>query len=186
MRSKILYYFKKISTPFFLLSAILSVVGSIQLYGGGYSNVFKEFTVILISVMKLFTFSPTNGLLNEAPLAYELAIWMAPLSTMVGIFSIFDKLYKTISLSLYHVKKEHIVLMGADEDAITFIKNLQRDIPGIRIYSLLGEGDKFDEKRLEELNVEVIRLDYSNPKNEINLLKIKDKKNWKQRDYHFF
>lgn len=176
MRSKILYYFKKISTPFFLLSAILSVVGSIQLYGGGYSNVFKEFTVILISVMKLFTFSPTNGLLNEAPLAYELAIWMAPLSTMVGIFSIFDKLYKTISLSLYHVKKEHIVLMGADEDAITFIKNLQRDIPGIRIYSLLGEGDKFDEKRLEELNVEVIRLDYSNPKNEINLLKIKDKK----------
>jgi hypothetical protein len=176
MRSKILYYFKKVRTPFFLLSAILSVVGSYQLYGGNYTNIFKEFTVILISVMKLFTFAPTNGLLNEAPLAYELAIWMAPLSTMVGIFSIFDKLYKTISLGLYHVNKEHIVIMGADEDAINFIKNLQRDMPRVRIYSLLDEGEKFDEKRLEELSVEVIRLDYSNPQDEINLLKIKDKK----------
>ncbi len=154
----------------------LSIVGSYQLYHGNYSNIYKEITVIVISVMKLFTFFPTNGLLNEAPIAYELAIWMAPLSTMVGIFSIFDRLYKAVNLSFYHLGRKHLVVMGGNENAITFIKNLQKDMPGTRIYSLLDEGDKFDEKRLEELEVEVIRLDYSNPHNEINKLKIQDKK----------
>lgn len=176
MRNKILYYLRKIRTPFFIVSMILSIVGSYQLYSGNYSNVFKEITVIVISTMKLFTFFPTNGLLNEAPLAYELAIWMAPLSTMVGIFSIFDKLYKTVNLSFYHIGRKHLVVMGANEKSITFIKNLQRDMPGTRIYCLLDEGDSFEEKRLEELEVEVIRLDYSNPNSEINRLKLRDKK----------
>lgn len=141
MRNKLLYYLRKIRTPFFVISMFLSVLGSYQLYHGNYSNIYKEITVIVISVMKLFTFFPTNGLLNEAPIAYELAIWMAPLSTMVGIFSIFDRLYKVVNLGFYHLGRKHLVVMGGNENAITFIKNLQKDMPGTRIYSLLDEGD---------------------------------------------
>lgn len=104
--SKFAAFQRKLKFPLFALALILSIVGSYQVYHGKFSNIFKEIIVIIISTFKLFTFSPTNGITNEAPLAYELAIWMAPASTMVGFFSIFGKLYRNIRNTLIHIGKE--------------------------------------------------------------------------------
>lgn len=176
MKSKFFYYLKKIRLPFFLLALILSFLGSYQLYHGRYSNLFKEISVILYSVTMLFTFLPTNGIVNEGPLAYEIAIWLAPITTVLGIFSVFEGFYTQLKLAFYHAGRQHLVVMGTGEDAIQFIKNISGNKEKNRVICLLDETDKTDEVRLSRLNVLVVRLDYSNPASEKNILTLKDNK----------
>ena len=167
---------RKLKVPFFALALILSLVGSYQVYHGRFSNVFKEIIVIIISTFKLFTFSPTNGITNEAPLAYELAIWMAPASTMVGFFSVFSKLYRNIRNSLIHIGKEHLVVMGYNPYSIEFIKNLKNDHPEIRVINLLDNTENINEELLKSLDVKVVRVSYSDINSEENKLIIRDEK----------
>ncbi len=176
MKSKISHYLKKIRIPFFLVALILSIVGSYQLYHGNYSSWLKEFAVILYSVIKLFTFFPLNGITNEGPLVYEIAIWMAPISTVLGIFSVFEGIYKQIKLAFLHVGRQHLVVMGAGEDAIQFMKNISDSKDKTRIICLLDEADKADEARLNKLNVLTVKVDYANPDSVKNHLALKDRK----------
>lgn len=176
MKSKISHFLKKIRIPFFLLSLILSIVGSYQLYHGKYTNLLKEISVILYSVTKLFTFLPLNGITNEGPLAYEIAIWMAPISTVLGIFSVFKGIYTQIKLAFLHVGRQHLVVMGAGEEAIQFMKNISDSKDKTRIICLLDEADKADEARLNKLNVLTVKVDYSNPDSVKNQLALKDHK----------
>lgn len=72
-------FVKRIRFPIFILALVLGFIGSYQLYSNEYSSIFKTISVVVYSTIMLFTFSPTNGILNEAPLAYEIAMWLAPL-----------------------------------------------------------------------------------------------------------
>lgn len=172
--SKFAAFQRKLKFPLFALALILSIVGSYQVYHGKFSNIFKEIIVIIISTFKLFTFSPTNGITNEAPLAYELAIWMAPASTMVGFFSIFGKLYRNIRNTLIHIGKEHLVVMGYNQNSIEFIKNLKNNQRDIRVINLIGDTVAVNEDLLKDLEVKVVRVNYSNPDDENNIAIIKE------------
>lgn len=101
---------------------------------------------------------------------------MAPITTVVGLFSVFEGIYRQIKITLTHLGKDHLVVMGAGEDAMTFMKNLSGDDEKIKVICLLDEKDKVDEARLEVLNILLVRLDYSNPEAKTNSLILKDNK----------
>ena len=102
------HYFNKNLWIIHILGFVLSLNGSFQLYHGKYDSILKEISVISVSVLKLFLFVPIEGFTKQNPLTYELAIWIAPISTLLATFSIFNKLYTAIKLKIAHFYKEHI------------------------------------------------------------------------------
>lgn len=168
MKNKLLYYLKKLRTPFFLAAIILSFVGSWQLYAHTTPYPLKNLGIIVNSVIKLFAFFPTNGVDKPAPLAYELAIWMAPTTTLVGFFSMFTRLYESLRMSIFHMGARHLVLMGENERTYTFLSHLKKEYPEEKVLLLVGEGDEIDEERLTRLSVKILRLDYRNPESPMN------------------
>lgn len=173
-KNKVRYYLKKLIIPFFLLSLALAALGSFQVYHNQYSTIWKEIQVIVYSIFKLFTFFPTVEVTQESPLAYELATWMAPASTMVGFFTVFKKIQQALRLTLMHLGRDHMVIMGANDFAIQFMKNIAAVKGSPKFYCLVDEGDEIPTERLQEMGVKIIRLDYQNPSNVINAMIAKD------------
>ena len=99
------HYFNKNLWIIYILGFVLSLVGSFQVYHGRYDSILKEISVISVSVLKLFLFVPIEGFIKENPLAYELATWVAPMSTLLATFSVFNKSYTAIKLKLTHFHK---------------------------------------------------------------------------------
>lgn len=176
MRQSILYRLKKGKVLLFIIALGLSLSGSYQVYHDQYDTLLKEIMVILYSTFKLFTFSPTSAITNESHLAYELAIWVAPAFTMVGFFTIFERAYKVLAFKVFHWGKDPLVLMGDHEETLVFIKNMQDADPSLSMMLLVDLADPVDLERYRDLKVEVVKIDFSNPSNEINRLTLRDKR----------
>lgn len=179
MSKKFNYYIKRLKFPFAMLSFILSVVGSIQVYQGQFNSFIKEVVVIIYSVIKLFTFFPTESVLANSPLAYELATWMAPITTVLGLFSIFTNLYNDSIMALRHINKDRLIVLGSNKESLTFIKNTISKYPKKRIVCIVDFEEEVDSEIYNLLHVKLLRLDYSNPLAEVNKLIIKDEKIFK-------
>lgn len=175
-KNTILYYLKKHKIFLFVIALFLSLFGSYQVYHGQYSSIAKEILVILYSAFKLFTFSPTKSIMTESPIAYELAVWIAPAFTMVGFFSVFTRIYKSIYNSILHIRKSRYIVIGNNENTISFIKNLSISEPKSRITFFSDMTDTVLEDRFSEMNVKIVRLDFSNPENRTNIMQIRDLK----------
>ena len=148
--NEIKHFFNKNLWIIYLTGFILSFIGSFQVYHGRFNNIIKEISVIIVSVLKLFLFSPTEGFLKPQPLAYELAIWVAPAGTVLATFSVFKKLYTVISLKIRHFNKEHIIVMGLNEYSMMFMKNFMNSPTRKKILCIVPENT--DVKKVEKLN----------------------------------
>ena len=164
------HYFNKNLWIIYILGLVLSLIGSFQVYHGRYDNILKEISVISVSVLKLFLFVPIEGFIKQNPLAYELAIWIAPLTTLLATFSIFNKLYTAIKLKLTHFYKEHIIVMGCNDYSLSFMKNYISLKNKKKILCVLPE--RIQEKDIESLNrlgVITCTMDYMSGLNEENM-----------------
>ena len=164
------HYFNKNLWIIYILGFVLSLIGSFQVYHGKYDSILKEISVISVSVLKLFLFVPIEGFTKQNPLAYELAIWVAPMSTLLATFSIFNKLYTAIKLKLTHFYKEHIIVMGYNGYSIAFMKNYISLKNKKKILCILPE--RIQEKDIESLNrlgVITCTIDYMSGLNEENM-----------------
>lgn len=179
MNSKVKYFIKKLKTPFVLLSFILAVVGSYQVYHGKYPSIIKEIIVITYSVFKLFTFFPTRSILESSPLAYELAVWMAPTTTVLGFLSIFRYIYNDVVLSFKHLSKNRLIIVGYNNESITFIKDTKEKYPKIKMICLVDEMQEADTEILRKYSVKLFRIDYKNPESDANKLLVKEEKLYK-------
>lgn len=176
LTNRVLHWIRRYRFPLFIVILLLALLGSFQLYGSAYDNPWKSLSVIIYSTFMLFTFSPTNGILNEAPLAYEIAMWAAPMFTMVGFFSVFKRVFNTLRTSFYHMNQSHLVLMGTGEDALIFIKNMRRSQPEIRLMLLHDLTDTVDEEMFENLGVKTVALDFEEPVHPQNRERMKEEK----------
>lgn len=174
--NKINYYLGRFKLVLFVVALTFSLVGSIQIYAGRYENIFKYITVVLYSTFKLFTFSPTNSITNEAPIIYELAIWIAPAFTMVGFFSVFKKIYQSFKSFVFHIGKDHLVLLGDNEETITFIKNLNQSDSDLGTILLCDFSDNVNEDIYKDLYTKIVKVDFTHPESDVNKLTIKDEK----------
>ena len=164
------HYFNKNLWIIYILGLVLSLIGSFQVYHGRYDNILKEVSVISISVLKLFLFVPIEGFIKQNPLAYELAIWIAPMTTLLATFSIFNKLYTAIKLKLAHFHKEHIIVMGCNDYSLSFMKNYISLKNKEKILCILPE--RTQEKDIETLNrlgVITSTIDYMSGLNDENM-----------------
>jgi hypothetical protein len=174
-KDRVHYYRRKTSTIIYILGFVLGVVGSYQVYHGQFASPVREVSVILYSVVKLFTFAPTVDITKSAPLAYDLARWIAPIGTVLGLFTIFEALYIAVRLQLHHYRQDPMVVMGANDRSMVFMKNVLRDHPKQRIVCIVAEGDKeLDPKTLEKLNIRVCTLDYKTKDSYTNRKTVKD------------
>ncbi|ALF24136.1 hypothetical protein [Fusobacterium nucleatum] len=164
------HYFNKNLWIIYILGLVLSLIGSFQVYHGRYDNILKEISVISVSVLKLFLFVPIEGFIKQNPLAYELAIWIAPMTTLLATFSIFNKLYTAIKLKLAHFHKEHIIVMGCNDYSLSFMKNYISLKNKKKILCILPE--RTQEKDIETLNrlgVITSTIDYMSGLNDENM-----------------
>ena len=142
------------------MALFFAVVGSYQVFHGAYSHPLKELSVILFSTIKLFSFFPLNPITKEAPLFYEIAIWFAPAVTVVGFFSLFDRIYRTFSHTIYHWNRKHLIVMGSNEDSMKFIKNHLESGDQLGIILLCDIADSIDEEVYQNLLTKIVRLDF--------------------------
>ena len=164
------HYFNKNLWIIYILGLVLSLIGSFQVYHGRYDNILKEISVISVSVLKLFLFVPIEGFIKQNPLAYELAIWIAPLTTLLATFSIFNKLYTAIKLKLTHFYKEHIIVMGCNDYSLSFMKNYISLKNKKKILCVLPErSQEKDIETLNRLGVITCTMDYMSGLNDENM-----------------
>ena len=164
------HYFNKNLWIIYILGFVLSLIGSFQVYHGRYDNILKEISVISVSVLKLFLFVPIEGFTKQNPLAYELAIWVAPMSTLLATFSIFNKLYTAIKLKLTHFHKEHIIIMGYNDYSLSFMKNYIGLKNKKKILCVLPERtQENDIKALNKLGIITSHIDYMSGLNDENI-----------------
>jgi len=164
------HYFNKNLWIIYILGFVLSLVGSFQFYHGKYDNILKEISVISVSVLKLFLFVPIEGFTKQNPLTYELAIWIAPISTLLVTFSIFNKFYTAIKLKIAHFSKEHIIVMGYNDCSLSFMKNYIALKNKKKILCVLPE--RITEKDIDILNrlgVMTCTIDYVSGLNDENI-----------------
>ena len=174
-KDTLFYYFKKYQFILFLISLGLSLYGSYLVYHGKYPHPLKEVMVILYSTFKLFTFSPTQSITSQSPLVYELAIWLAPTSTVIGFFAMFQKIYLSLKNNLYHLKKSEMIIMGDRASSFAFIKNVYKENPKIRISYLVDRAEEVDEEPFHDLKVEIVKLDFNQPGQKVNAVTFRDK-----------
>ena len=164
------HYFNKNLWIIYILGLVLSLIGSFQVYHGRYDNILKEISVISVSVLKLFLFVPIEGFIKQNPLAYELAIWIAPLTTLLATFSIFNKLYTAIKLKITHFYKEHIIVMGYNDYSLSFMKNYISLKNKKKILCVLPErSQEKDIETLNRLGVITCTIDYMSGLNDENM-----------------
>ena len=161
LSSSIRYYFNKNLWIIYILGFILSLIGSFQVYHGKFDSFFKEFSVIVISVLKLFLFSPTEGFLKSQPLAYELAVWIAPIGTVLATFSIFKKFYTAVRLQLLHLSRKHIIVMGLNDYSLIFMRNFINSSLKGRILCIVPENIEIKKiEKLHKIGILTCSLDY--------------------------
>ena len=164
------HYFNKNLWIIYILGFVLSLIGSFQVYHGRYDNILKEISVISVSVLKLFLFVPIEGFTKQNPLAYELAIWVAPMSTLLATFSVFNKSYTAIKLKLTHFHKEHIIVMGYNDYSLSFMKNYIGLKNKKKILCVLPERtQENDIKALNKLGIITSHIDYMSGMNDENI-----------------
>lgn len=164
------HYFNENLWIIYILGFVLSLIGSFQVYHGRYDNILKEISVISVSVLKLFLFVPIEGFIKQNPLAYELAIWIAPMTTLLATFSIFNKLYTAIKLKLTHFYKEHIIVMGCNDYSLSFMKNYISLKNKKKILCVLPErSQEKDIETLNRLGVITCTIDYMSGLNDENM-----------------
>jgi hypothetical protein len=174
-RERLRYYGRKSSAVIYILGFVLGAIGSYQVYHGQFASPLREVSAILYSVVKLFTFAPTVDITKSAPLAYDLARWIAPIGTVLGLFTVFGAVYTAIRLHLHHFRQDPMVVLGANDRSMVFMKNVLRDRPRQRIACIVAEGSKeLDPKALEKLNIRVCALDYKTKDSYTNRKTVKD------------
>jgi len=164
------HYFNKNLWIIYILGFVLSLIGSFQVYHGKYDSILKEISIISVSVLKLFLFVPIEGFTKQNPLTYELAIWIAPISTLLVTFSIFNKLYTAIKLKITHFSKEHIIVMGYNDYSLSFMRNYISLKNKKKILCVLPE--RITEKDIDILNrldVMTCTIDYMSGLNDENI-----------------
>lgn len=146
----------------YLLTFILAFIGSWQAYDGEFENPIKEFSSIMRSVLHLYILDPTIPLDEPAPLAYEMAVWLAPLSTLMGLLSSFRQVYYQIRNNWQKNNRQPLLILGWNDDSQNFINNLKEDQAPYH-YVLAINVDELEDLDTEALNldgIEVLPVDY--------------------------
>ncbi len=116
---------------FLLLSGgILGAIGSYLYYGSQLSG-WRLWLSVLFSTIKLYFFAPTIGLTEKYSVFYEIAKWLSPLGSLLGIVNAFGVLWHQLSYIRKSLFAKRYLVFGEDESAYRLLRNLIRENNGV-------------------------------------------------------
>lgn len=136
--------------------------GSFEYFLPIINNPLKLISNVLFNVINLYLFTPLVSLQENLPISLEIAIWLAPLCTVLGIFSILEKIFVSTKHNLRHKNKKHHLVIGLNNFSYRFINNVLND-PKFNSQILLLTNQENDEvDTLKQLGVWVKKIDFTN------------------------
>ena len=155
-------YRKHLKRLLYILVFTISLFGSFEYFLPIINNPLKLISNVLFNVINLYLFTPLVSLQENLPISLEIAIWLAPLCTVLGIFSILEKIFVSTKHNLRHKNKKHHLVIGLNNFSYRFINNVLND-PKFNSQILLLTNQENDEvDTLKQLGVWVKKIDFTN------------------------
>ena len=120
-------YRKHLKRLLYILVFTISLFGSFEYFLPIINNPLKLISNVLFNVINLYLFTPLVSLQENLPISLEIAIWLAPLCTVLGIFSILEKIFVSTKHNLRHKNKKHHLVIGLNNFSYRFINNVLND-----------------------------------------------------------
>ncbi len=153
------YYKNEIMFIFIAVGGILGFIGSYMYYADkmeGYKLIFAT----LLSTIKLFFFVQTIPLEADYSYIYEIAKWIAPFGTIIGIFSAFGDLFYNIRLRLRGLCADRYVVIGGGVKASYLLESiLSADRNKRSMGFLIDNSSDCDERQLTKNGIRYIGID---------------------------
>ena len=106
-------------SPLFIalaVSAVLaSVVGNVQAIWGTQPTPWADLSLSLYGSVKLFLFETALEDQTTGPALYEIARWIAPLTTAGSLLAVFEAMAVNVRMRLHPVRGGHVVVLGCGE-----------------------------------------------------------------------
>lgn len=122
----LVYYKNELMTILIALGGILGFIGSYQYFSSILSG-YKVWAASIYSTFKLFFFVPIIPLDADYPLIYEIAKWIAPTGTILGLFSIFGNFFYRLRQGIRSVGAKRYIVFGNGEDAVKLLSNILKE-----------------------------------------------------------
>lgn len=79
---------------------------------------------------------------------------MAPITTVLGLFTVFRNLYSDSIMAIRHLNKDRLIVLGANKESLIFIKNTLSQYPKKRIVCLVDFEEEVDSDIFKLLQVQ--------------------------------
>ena len=119
----IFYYKHEMMAALLALGGILGLVGSYQYYSQILTG-YRLLLATIYSTIKLFFFAQTIPIEKEYSVLYEIAKWMAPLGTVIGIFSVFGDMFYHARRSLSSLGRRPYVVVTSRMRGADLLRNI--------------------------------------------------------------
>ncbi|ERH16705.1 MAG: hypothetical protein ACFNKK_02730 [Peptidiphaga sp.] len=161
-------------SPLFIalaVSAVLaSVVGNVQAIWGTQPTPWADLSLSLYGSVKLFLFETALEDQTTGPALYEIARWIAPLTTAGSLLAVFEAMAVNVRMRLHPVRGGHVVVLGCGERSRAVIHQVLGWEGASAVVCVVPDTTPYDEiQSLKLSGVHVVALDYDNVETESDL-----------------
>ncbi len=140
-----------------LLGGVCGAIGAYDYYARELQG-YRLYLAVLFCVIKLYFFVPTIGLTEQYSVLYEIAKWLAPLGTFLGIVNLFGTILYRIGYLFRKMYARGYVVFGGGERAYELLCNLIQENNGIG-YMISKEETAYSKEFLIRKGIKTIEMD---------------------------
>lgn len=113
------------------------------------------------AVIKLYMMGPSLDF-TMGPVPYEIARWLAPATTAIGVFATFEKFFIQLRQNSRILRDGHVTVLGYSDDAKVFLTHLLENPDKNKVQAVLPDDvDPVLAQRLRDAGIIVRLIDYS-------------------------
>ncbi len=156
---------KTLRNVLYAVAFLCAVIGSWMLYKDTALPLWKMLSAVIYEIAQLFLFSPSKGPAEEVSIFYDLARWLAPTSTALVLFSIFEKMFWKLRIWLKQFRGERYLVVGYNPYAKALIEDLLRKDPSRNVTLITQEAlPEADARVLQRERVRIETLPFHKTK----------------------
>ena len=151
-------------SPYFMIFAavafVAALIAGLQVEWGENGNSWTDASMTVYAVMKLFLFdSVLEG--DPGPPVYEVARWLAPMTTAAGVLAVFEVFAVDLRLRLHPVTGNHVVVLGCGERSRAIMHEILGWKEASGVVCVVPDTTPLDDVRsLKSAGIQVVAVDY--------------------------
>ena len=151
-------------SPYFMTFAavafLAALIAGLQVEWGKNGNSWTDASMTVYAVMKLFLFdSVLEG--DPGPPVYEVARWLAPMTTAAGVLAVFEVFAVDLRLRLHPVTGNHVVVLGCGERSRAIMHEILGWKEASGVVCVVPDTTPLDDVRsLKSAGIQVVAVDY--------------------------